>query len=304
MKRLISLCLVLSLIIAGCCSCAPCDDEIDKTVIVASFYPVYIFTLNLVDGIEGVSVQSMAQQNVGCLHDYSLTARDVKLLQDASLFIINGAGMETFIEDIYESVDGLKTIDSSKGIELLCTHHHKEEHSAHDHSHTENSHIWLSVENAKKQIKNIRDGIIKEFPQFSEKVNENCNNYLLRLDALCEKRDEFKKSVEGKKVVSFHGAYEYLAEECGFEIIETIEADEGGEPSAKALASLSERIKDEKITALFIEPEYEGSAAEILSNETNVKIYTLNPVISGTADLTAYEDIMGENYETILKAVK
>ncbi len=304
MKRLICLCLVLCLIIVGCCSCAPYDVEDDKTVIVASFYPIYIFTINLVYGIDDIIVQSMAQQNVGCLHDYTLTARDVKLLQDASMFIINGAGMETFIEDVYESVNGLKTVDSSKGIEILCDHHHEGEHHTIGHNHAENSHIWLSVENAKKQIENIKDGIIKEFPQFSQQVSENYNDYMCRLDNLCHKRNEFKKSIWDKKVISFHGAYEYLAEECGFEIIETVETDEGGEPSAKALASLSEKIKSENITALFIEPEYKGSAAEILSNETSVKIYTLNPVISGKASLTAYEDIMRDNYETILKAVK
>ena len=43
---------------------------------------------------------------------------------------------------------------------------------------------------------------------------------------------------------------------------------------------------------------------EILKNETGINIYVINPVTSGEASLTAYEDIMKENYELILKAVK
>lgn len=307
MKKIISLLIAVCIIIAGCCSCTPATKKNDKHLLVASFYPVYIFTLNLVEGIEDFSVESMARQSVGCLHDYSLTARDVKLLQDASLFIINGAGMEGFIDELFKSVDSLKTVDSSEGIELLCSEHEDEKHhhgENHDHNHSENSHIWLSVENAKKQVENIKNGIVGAFPEYEREINDNFKAYIKRLDSLSEKRNAFSESVRGAKVISFHGAYEYLALECGFEIIETIETDEGGEPSAKALGELCEKIKAEGITSLFTEPHYSGSAAGILSREADIKIYVLNPVISGDDSLTAYEDIMNENYETILKAVK
>lgn len=305
MKKLICVLLAVVIIVAGCCSCgAPLHKE-NGYVLVASFYPIYIFTANLVDGIDDFRVESLAQQNVGCLHDYSLTAKDVKLLDDADLFVMNGAGMETFMEDVFEGVDGLKVVDSSEGIEVLCNHKHHEgaEESSHHH-HGENSHIWLSVKNAKKQIENIKNGIIENFPQYEDEINENFEKYLLRLAELEKARDEFSEQVKGKKAVSFHGAYEYLAAETGFVISETIETDDGGEPSAKELAELSELIKNEKIKALLTEPEYEGSAAEILARETGAEIYELNPVISGDRSLTAYEDTMKKNYETILKAVK
>ena len=65
-----------------------------------------------------------------------------------------------------------------------------------------------------------------------------------------------------------------------------------------------EQIEKDNIKALFVAPDYNGSAADILHRETNAEIYVINPVISGEAKLTAYEDIMKENYKTILKAVK
>lgn len=305
MKKLI--CALLAVVIVvGCCSCGAPRNKENKHLLVASFYPIYIFTANLVDGIEDFKVESLAQQNVGCLHDYSLTAKDIKLLDDAELFVMNGAGMETFMEDVFEGVEALKIVDSSEGIEVLCNHkHHEEEDEAsHHHHHGENSHIWLSVENAKKQIENIKDGIVENFPQYEKEINENFENYLVRLAELERARDDFSKQIKGKKIVSFHGAYEYLAAETGFEICETIETDDGGEPSARELAELSELIKKEKITVLLTEPQYDGSAAEILARETGAGIYEINPVISGDRSLTAYEDLMKQNYETILKAVK
>ena len=75
----------------------------------------------------------MAEQNTGCLHDYQLLSRDARLISDADVFIINGAGMETFLEDVYLSVEDLTVIDSSENVDLLenCDEHHEENHDEH-----------------------------------------------------------------------------------------------------------------------------------------------------------------------------
>lgn len=274
-----------------------------QIIVATSFYPVYIFTLNLLNGIDEVNVECMAEQSVGCLHDYTLTAKDAKLLSDAQVLVINGAGMERFLQDALGRVENLKVIDSSEDIELICNeeHHHEEEHDDHHH---ENSHIWLSLVNAKKQVENIKKGLLKEFPQYENRIEENYSCYIKRIEVLEEEQKSVIPLVKSLEVISFHGAFEYLAEDIGFNISATIESDDGYEPSAKELAELSNKIKDNNIKALFVDPNYSGSAAEILGRETNTEIYVINPVISGEEKLTAYEDIMKENYKTILKAVK
>lgn len=306
MKKSICLFLVLSiLLLSGCTGNTP-EISNNTEIVAASFYPVYIFTLNLLDGIEDVKVECMAEQSVGCLHDYTLTARDAKLLNDAKVLVVNGAGMESFLEDAFESVEDLKVIDSSLNTEILCAeeHHHEDEEEEHSHHHEENSHIWLSVDNAKIQVENIKNGLIKEFPRWEEKIEENYGDYIERLNALVKERDALLPLTADLSVISFHGAYEYLEKDTGFEIKATLESDEGAEPSAKELAALSSCIVEENVGALFIEPNYNGSGAKILSRETDIRIYVINPVISGEVKLTAYEDIMKENYENILRAVK
>lgn len=304
MKRLICVFLVLSLLLfSGCVGSTPQTDS-DKITVAASFYPVYIFTLNLVNGIDEIKVLCMAEQSVGCLHDYTLTAKDAKLLSDAQVLVINGAGMESFLQDAFESVENLKVIDSSENVETLCgeAHHHEEESK--EYHLEENSHIWLSVDNAKMQVENIKNGLVNEFPEYKSEIEKNYTAYIERLNRLIEERNSISSSMKEFSAISFHGAYEYLGKELGFKIKDTIESDEGAEPSAKELAHLSSEIKEENIKILLVEPDYSGSAAEILSRETNTQIYTINPVISGEEKLTAYEDIMKENYKTLLKAVK
>lgn len=304
MKKFLAVLLAVSILVLSACGVKHEKDE-DGTVIAVSFYPIYIFTLNLVNGIDGVSVSCMAEQNTGCLHDYTLTAKDARLLSDADAFVINGAGMETFLHDLEETVEDLPIIDSSVGIELLCGHSHEhEEATEHSHNHQNNSHIWMSVENAKKQVLNIKDGLVEIFPQYKSEISANCEVYLGKLNVLDNEMQTMGESLKDINVITFHGAYEYMAEDMGFNIVSTIESDEGGEPSAKELAHLCGEIEENGVKALFVEPHYEGSAAQVLSDETGVKIYVLNPVISGENSLTAYEDIMRQNIEIIKKAVK
>lgn len=303
MKKFLAVLLAVSILVLSGCGVTN-EKEGNGTVIAVSFYPIYIFTLNLVNGIDGVSVSCMAEQNTGCLHDYTLTAKDARLLSDADVFVINGAGMETFLTDLQETVEDLPVIDSSVGIELLCGHSHEhEEATEHSHNHQNNSHIWMSVENAKKQVLNIKDGLVENFPQYKSEIIANCEVYLEKLSALANEMQTTKEFLKDRNVITFHGAYEYMAEDMGFNVVATIESDEGGEPSAKELAHLCGEIEENGVKALFVEPHYDGNAAQVLSNETGVKIYVLNPVISGEKSLTAYEDTMRQNIEVIKKAV-
>ncbi len=308
MKKVLSLILVLMLTLSMFSSCASPQLQSDNILLVTSFYPIYIFTLNIVDGIDEINVSCMAEQNTGCLHDYQILSQDAKLIADADVFIINGAGMEAFLEDIYMSNENLKVIDSSEGVTLIenCDEHHENhnEETHHDHNHSVNSHIWMSPENAKLQVENIAESLESFYPQYKSVIEENKNDYINRLTELSEELSEKAKALKNENIITFHEAYDYLAGEYGFNVVATVESHDGAQASAKGLAELVEIIEEHNVNVLFTEPDYKGSSATILSNETGARILTLNPVIRGEVSLTAYEDIMRANLETILKAVK
>lgn len=305
MKKFIAILLCICIIALSGCGVA--KKQNDSKLIATSIYPVYIFTLNITDGIEDVQVKCMAEQNMGCLHDYSLTAGDAKLISDCNAFVINGAGMEGFLHDVESLSEGTKIIDSSEGVELICAHDHEDEgHSGeeHVHSHAENSHIWMSVTNAIIQVENICNGLCESFPEYESIFRENTREYIVRLNALQNDISVAGKSLAGKSFISFHDAYAYLAKDLGFNILTTVETDEGGEPSAKKLSHLSDEIRENHVSALIVETDYTGSAAEILSDETDVKICTLNPVLRGEKDKNAYENLMRENIYIVEKILE
>ena len=304
MKKITAILIAVAMLVTVLCSCKVEKEQKSKILLATSFYPVYIFTLNVVNGIDDISVECMAEQNTGCLHDYQILSKDARLIADADVFIINGAGMEEFLADVYEGVENLVVIDSSESVKLLesCEEeHHENEHDGHHHS--INSHIWMSVKNAVVQVENIADGLGVLYPQYKEQIEKNKNDYVKRLQLLDKQLEEDSKILDGKNIITFHESYDYLARDYSFNVIARVESHDGGEPSAKELADLTALINSEGVKVLFTEPNYNGSAATILSNETGVEICKLNPVTEGEGTLTSYEDIMKENMNLILEAV-
>lgn len=101
--------------------------EEEDFVVVTSFYPMYIAAMNVIGDTDGVTLQNLSEPQTGCLHDFQLTPADMKLLSTADVFIINGGGIESFMEDIAKQYPDLVVIEACEGIELLC------EESAHEH---------------------------------------------------------------------------------------------------------------------------------------------------------------------------
>ena len=133
MKRsVLAVLLALALLLCGGCAA---EETAGKTF-VTSFYPMYVFTLNVTKDVPGVRVVNMAGESTGCLHDYQLQTRDMVTLEGADALIINGGGMEQFMDKVIAQQPNLPVIDAGSGIDMLCSEDgHDHEHGDHDHDH-------------------------------------------------------------------------------------------------------------------------------------------------------------------------
>ena len=106
----------------------------DNLLVVTSFYPMYVATENVIGDVEGVTLENLSEPQTGCLHDYQLTAADMKLLSKADVFIVNGGGIESFLSDVAESYPDLKIVQACDGIDLLESAEGTEESDSNDSS--------------------------------------------------------------------------------------------------------------------------------------------------------------------------
>jgi zinc transport system substrate-binding protein len=297
------LCLVLFclLVVSGCgannenkATVSPTANSGSTVTIAASFYPMYIFALNVAKDMPNVKVIDMTKPTTGCLHDYAVTPVDMKNLEGAQFFIINGAGMESFMDKVTSQMKDLKIVDSSKGIPLIK--------GAGDTG--DNAHVWVSISNAITQVQTIGDQLSSLDPTNAAKYKENTSAYIKKLEA---QRDKMHLALDGLKnrdIVTFHEAFPYFAKEFNLNIAGVIEREPGSEPSSKELADTIDKVKSLKVKALFAEPQYSTKAADTIAKETGAKVYTLDPVVTGPMEADAYINIMDSNLKTLQEALK
>ena len=300
-KILSLLMLVLSLALVGCggtdkAAEKPADKQPAQPFrIVTSFYPMYVATINITQGVDGVEVHNMTKPQTGCLHDYQLMTEDMKTLENADAFVINGAGMEDFMDKVTEQQKNLKVIDASRGIKLI----HDEE--------GDNPHVWLSVTDAIQQVRNIADQLKEADPAHADAYEKNAAAYIEKLTSLKTEMHAALDNVPHKDIVTFHEAVPYFAEEFHLNIIGVVEREPGTEPTPTELQETIEQVKGLSAKVLFTEPQYSPAAAETIARETGAKIYTLDPVVTGEATPAAkdaYLDTMRKNMNTLKEALQ
>lgn len=262
------------------------DDGVTK--IVTSFYPMYIIAENITDGAQNIELVNMADVNVGCLHDYTITTEDMKKIENADIFIANGLGMENFLEKAIESNMDMKVIDSSANITDVIQ----------DEAET-NAHIWTSIDNYILQVKNISNELINLDPQNSDIYQNNTDTYVNKLEELKTRYLEELKELNGIKAISLNEAFEYMGKELGIQMT-TIETDhEESTMSAEMLKNIIDKVKQENIEMIIIDKDDNESNARAIADETGAKIYKLNSGLRGNLDTNAYIEQIEENMQIL-----
>ena len=306
MKRILSALLCAAVCLTGFSGCGTPAKESSRLKLLASFYPIAIMALNIIDGVEGVAVESMAQQQTGCLHDFQMTTADMKKAETADAFLINGAGMEGFLDKISDQLPELPVIDSSTGIPLIASgeDHHHDGGEGHDHDQEDyNPHLWVSITNCMEQVRNLSEGIIALDPEHEAEYRENTETYLEKLSALRDKMHSALDHVKNKDIITFHEAFPYFAEEFGLHIAAVINREPDSQPSAKELADTIRLVRETDVKALFVEPLYPETSADIIAAETGAQVYVLDPAVSGEWDKNAYLTAMESNLQVLAQAL-
>ena len=272
--------------------------ETDKITITASFYPLYIMLLNLCDGTD-LKPEMLAPSDTGCLHDYQLTTRDMQKISSSDCVVLNGAGMEDFLDKVYESKKTSEgaVISASDGFNSFVT----------DADGAVNPHVWVSVDGAISQVNWISSKLAERYPSFSEKILKNAESYTKELEELKTAMHSELDKYRGETIITFHEAFPYFANEFGLSIAGVIEREPGTAPSPKELSEIIQFVNESNKAAvkkvpLFVEPQYSSASAEIISNETGSAIYELDPCVTGALGKDSYVKAMKKNLEVLRKA--
>ncbi len=271
--------------------------------VVTSFYPVWIFALNLTAGIPGVEVRNMAAPDTGCLHDYQLQTADMKALAGADVFLVNGAGMESFLPRIVSAFPELPVVNASEGIPLL---QNQDMLSVGEAEAEVNAHIWLDASRAAGMVSNLAAGLCAAMPDHAGQIAENRDAYLIRLQQLHRQLTDGLASVPRREIVTFHEAFPYFAEAYGLRVAAVVNHEPGETLTPAQTAALITLLQDLGSPPLFVEPQYDDLSARVLSAETGSPVFSLDPMVTGPAEnppLDYYETVMLRNMAVLQEAL-
>jgi ABC-type Zn uptake system ZnuABC Zn-binding protein ZnuA len=233
--------------------------------VVATTTQVHDFTR--VVGGDRIELTGILKPNVDP-HDYEPSPADLDAIGKANILVINGVGMEKWLDDTVKSAgfDGT-TVDTSKGVRIRQGSDAEEEPAG-------DPHIWQSPLNAKVMVANIERALASADPADAAYFKRNLDAYTAKLDALDAEVAGQIDSLANKKLVTNHDAFGYYVDRYHLDFVGSIipSFDTSAELSAKDVADIVAKIKTTGVKAIFSESSLPPKTAETIANEAHVKV--------------------------------
>lgn len=224
-------------------------------------------------------------------HSYEPTPKDIIAMEECDIFIYTGGENDTWLDYILESVDNkdmviIKMLDlvekyEEEHVEGMEGHHH---HHSHDHEEHEgeegktewDEHVWTDPLNAVKISEKIKDVLCEEDSSNKVEYERNFTAFSRALIELDMEFEEIINNAERKEVV-FGDRFplRYFVEAYGLDYYAAFPGCAAeSEPSAKTVAFLIDKVKENGIPVVFKIELSNGNIAETIGRDTGAKVLT------------------------------
>ena len=231
-------------------------------------------------------------------------------LEKADMLIYNGAGIENWTDKVISTLEN-KDIAYVKTSEGLDIHKIGKKDSQEDNKHSHGSydpHTWLSIKNAKQEMENIKNALVKYDPDNADYYEDNYEKYAKKFDELDKKYSNTLGPIKNKTIIVAHEAFGYLCEEYDInqEGIEGLTPD--SEPDPARMRQIIKFAKKNNVKTIFFEELVSPKVAQTIAKEINAKTEVLNPLeglseeqINNGED---YFSVMEKNLEVLYESMK
>lgn len=181
-------------------------------------------------------------------HDYEPSAKDMAKAHDADVFVYHNENMETWVPKAQESWEkGIpNVVEGTKDMILLPGSEeegHDHDHGEEGHHHELDPHTWVSPKMAIQEVSNIKDQLVKLYPQKAKVFETNAEKYLNKLKQLDADYTASFKDAKQKSFVTQHAAFGYLALDYGLTQVPIAGLTPEQEPTSSRLAELKEYVQ-------------------------------------------------------------
>jgi zinc transport system substrate-binding protein len=296
---------------AGVGEAAKSDGKLD---IVCTTVPIYSIALAVVGDAANLSLLPPPETGP---HGYQPTLKDRERLFRANIVVINGLGHEEWFDAGLRDAlkqKGVEVVDCGGELpeaNLIPLGHHYEhgdhDHSGHGHAGQYDPHIWLSFRNIRFMANSIESRVAKltTVPDRSVEVGNRRDAYLsdlysggpdsVRWDHIRTHPWEsymppdlgpeqpgyvgVLKSLDKSrlKLITSHDAFAYFARDMNISVAAVLSPAPGQEATLKNIETIRELLSEGAARVIFVEPQFDATAAKQLAAETGARVLTLDP---------------------------
>ncbi len=160
--------------------------------------------------------------------------------------------------------------------------HHEDHHAhadGHGHDHgTTDPHVWLSPMLVRHMSLAIRDALAKADPAHAATYRANYDRFAADIDAMDKKFADLFAALpqDRRRFLVFHPSWNYFAHNYGLTEL-SIEV-EGREPSPRQLRAIIDLARRERITTIFVQPQFSRRAAQTIATEIGARLVDADPL--------------------------
>jgi zinc/manganese transport system substrate-binding protein len=251
-------------------------------------------------GQDKVDVKTLVGPNQDS-HIFEPRPQDAKELGRADLVVVNGLGFEGWID---------RLIDASgfKGTVLVATTGVRPLRSTLQGHTFIDPHAWHSLKNAAIYVDNIVNGLSTLMPEDAGFFKARGKAYKASLQALEKEVSQKLASipVEKRKVMTGHAAFGYLGRDFDIAFCSPVGMSTEAEPSAKTVAALIHKVREDNIQAVFIENISNPRLIEQIAKETGTHVGGVlysDALSSPGTDADTYLKMMRFNLSSLIKGM-
>ena len=227
-------------------------------------------------------------------------------LKSADAFIVIGMQLELWAPQI---IDGSRNanllgIDCSKYVHKMEVPGTKLDASAGDVHPFGNPHYWLDPENIRFVFQGICEGLVKLSPHDQEYFQSNMDTYLKQLDLKIGEWKTVMAPLKGKKLVTYHSSFSYLAERFGLHVVGYVEPKPGIPPTPTHSAELINLMRQAGVKVIGLEQYYEDNTPRQIAETTGATVVRLSTSVGGLEGTDDYIALMEYNIRSLATALK
>ncbi|MDO8453155.1 MAG: zinc ABC transporter substrate-binding protein [Sulfurimonas sp.] len=252
-----------------------------KPIVVVSILPQKTFVEKIAKEMVDITVMVAPGSSP---HAYEPKSSQMVSISKADVYFSIGVEFENVWIDKFKAQNPkLKFVNLSDQITKIkmSEHHHEEEHKKDKHEEHEHSgldpHTWTSPKNVAIMAQSIYKTLARLDPKNEQFYKANLDNFLKEIEDTDRQIKEALKDMKpNSKFMVFHPSWGYFAHEYGLTQI-AVEVD-GKNPKPKEMITIIEEAKEEKVRAIFTQPEFSDKSAKIIAKEVGVRVEIESPM--------------------------